>query len=209
MNTGNELYLLLEDFNKNMRGYKGKLALNHPLSFLQKDRYLIFHDVRLFDGTHFIQIDTLIISSYFFLIIEVKNIAGTLIFNSDFNQLVRTAEEKEEAFPDPVNQVLRHRLQLEKWLEFYHFPPIPIETLVVISNDRSVIKTSNNNKLPKQIIPGFMIPKKVNEFERKYPSQKFNDLNLIKQLLVDMDVPLQQDVLKRFKIDRSVLLNGV
>ncbi|MGM7724146.1 nuclease-related domain-containing protein [Metabacillus sp. Hm71] len=202
---------ILEDYNMRVSGFKGELSLNYPLSFLEEERYFILHDVRLYDGSHFFQMDTLIISKYFFLIIEVKNIAGTLIFNSEYNQLVRTMEEKEEAFPDPINQVMRHRLQLIKWLEHYNFPPIPIETLVVISNERSVIKTSNKNKFPKQVqvIPSSMIPNKVNDLEKKYNNQKINNLESVQKLLLCKHVPINHDVLKRYKIDRSELYKGV
>jgi Nuclease-related domain len=113
---------ILEEYNKVMRGYRGELSLNYPLSFLLEDQYYILHDVRLFDGIHYFQMDTLIASKKFFLIIEVKNIAGTLTFNTEFPQIIRSTEEKEEAFPDPVNQVIRHRLQLENWLERNNLP---------------------------------------------------------------------------------------
>ncbi|WP_197205174.1 nuclease-related domain-containing protein [Cytobacillus firmus] len=51
------------------------------------------------------QIDIIILTPYFISILEVKNISGSLYFNSIFTQMVRTIEDKEEGFPDPVKQV--------------------------------------------------------------------------------------------------------
>jgi Nuclease-related domain len=198
-----------DDYNKKLSGFKGELAIDYPLSFLREDQYFILHDLRLFDSIHFFQIDTLIVSKNFFLIIEVKNIAGTLIFDSESHQLVRTTEDKEEAFPNPVNQVMRHRLQLKNWLENHHFPSIPIETLVVISNERSIIKSAKQNKFPKQVIPNFMIPNKISELEKKYPTEKINEVDFILQVLLKEHIPLNQNPLKRYQIQPSDLIKGV
>jgi hypothetical protein len=201
---------VLEDYNKKLSGYKGELAINYPLTFLREDQYFVLHDVRLFDGFHFFQMDTLIVSKRFFLIIEVKNIAGTLTFDSESHQLVRTTEGKEEAFPNPVNQVLRHRMQLKNWLENNDFLSIPIETLVVIANERSIIKSANQHTFPKQVIPAYMIPNKIFELEKKYSNEKIDELDMIIGALLEDHVPLTPNPLKKYQIQPSSdLIKGV
>lgn len=200
---------VLEDYYRKQSGYKGELAINYPLSFLSEDQYFILHDVRLFDGFHFFQMDTLIVSKKFFLIIEVKNIAGTLTFDSDSHQLVRTTEEKEEAFPNPVNQVLRQRMQLKNWLKSHEFPPISIETLVVIANERSIIKSANHHKFPKQVIPAYMIPNKIFELEKKYSNEKIDELYFLIQALLQEHTPLNLNPMKRYQIEPTDLIKGV
>nr|WP_276310196.1 nuclease-related domain-containing protein [Bacillus salacetis] len=88
---------------------------------------------RLFDGTHYFQIDSVIITGKYILIVETKNMPGTLNFDTEFNQLIRTNEKVEEAFSDPMIQVKRHKAQLRKWLACLHLSHLPIESLVVIS----------------------------------------------------------------------------
>ncbi|MDA6162049.1 nuclease-related domain-containing protein, partial [Escherichia coli] len=73
------------------------------LSHLPDKEFTILHDLRLFNGSTY----SLILSPYFALIIEVKNILGTLLFDETFNQFIRTRNEKEEGFPNPLIQAKR------------------------------------------------------------------------------------------------------
>ncbi|MGV3263894.1 MULTISPECIES: nuclease-related domain-containing protein [Cytobacillus] len=77
-----------------------------------------------------------------------------MFFNSSFKQIIWTIEGKEEGFADPVAQVKRQADDLKNWLVRYRFPVIPIEPLVVIANERTVIKFDSRDK----IIPYLVIP---------------------------------------------------
>lgn len=101
-----------ENLAKKMAGYRGEHSIDYPLSFLTFQNYFILHDLRLPHNDYFFQIDTLLISPKFILMLEVKNIAGKLFFDQEFHQLVRTLNDKEEVFPDPILQVKRHETQL-------------------------------------------------------------------------------------------------
>ncbi|MFC5363621.1 nuclease-related domain-containing protein [Peribacillus frigoritolerans] len=68
--------LIMNDLKKMEAGYKGECSIDFPLSFLEPKSYFIFHDLRLQDQSRFFQLDTLLISKKYALIIEVKNIAG-------------------------------------------------------------------------------------------------------------------------------------
>lgn len=94
-----------EDFAKNSAGYKGERELDYPLSFLLGDVYSILHDLRLFSDSYHFQIDALLLSPRFLLIIEVKNFSGTITFDSEFTQVIRSNAGKEKAFFDPILQV--------------------------------------------------------------------------------------------------------
>lgn len=106
--------VVAESLAKHKAGYKGEQAINYPLSFLPEEKYSILHDIRLFDQDHYFQIDTIIISAHFLLFLEIKNIVGTLLFDSRFNQLIRMSEGSSEGFPDPILQVKRQEAQLRK-----------------------------------------------------------------------------------------------
>jgi len=95
------------DLAKRRAGYRGEQSLDYYLSHLPDKEFTILHDLRLFNGSTYFQIDTLILSPYFALIIEVKNILGTLLFDETFNQFIRTRNEKEEGFPNPLIQAKR------------------------------------------------------------------------------------------------------
>ena len=59
-------YLRFEEVKEQMAmsqaGISGEKSLNFPLSFLDDKRFSIYHDLRLFDGVHYFQIDTLVIT---------------------------------------------------------------------------------------------------------------------------------------------------
>lgn len=63
-------------------GYNGEKSLDFTLGFLPKDQFHILHNVRIKDEHGYFQIDTLIASPHFALIIEVKNIYGSIIFDN-------------------------------------------------------------------------------------------------------------------------------
>ncbi|WP_157800185.1 nuclease-related domain-containing protein [Sporolactobacillus pectinivorans] len=60
---------------------KGEAAVAYQLGFLPEKEFLILHNLRLRNSLHHFQMDCLLLNTYFFLIVEVKNIAGTLHFD--------------------------------------------------------------------------------------------------------------------------------
>ncbi len=88
---------ITEDLRKSKAGIKGERSLDYYLTDLPLTNTYVLYDLRLPNTTgHFFQIDVLIITNYYLLILEVKNIAGTLFFDQTFNQLIRTKNGEEE-----------------------------------------------------------------------------------------------------------------
>ncbi|WP_108668904.1 nuclease-related domain-containing protein [Peribacillus acanthi] len=155
-----------ENLSKQLAGYKGELAIEYPLSFLPEKEYFIFHDLRLKVHEFYFQMDCLLISSKFILILEIKNIAGTLYFDQNYHQLVRKQNEREEAFPDPVIQTKRHEFLLKNWLIQHGFSNVPIQSLVVISSPYTLIRSSI--ELSNKVIHSDYLPEKIKQIERSY-----------------------------------------
>ncbi|HDR7794331.1 TPA: NERD domain-containing protein [Bacillus luti] len=200
--------IIAENIAKYKAGYKGEQAIDYPLSFLSEKEYSILHDVRLFDQNHYFQIDTIIISSRFLLFLEIKNIAGTLLFDSKFNQLIRILDGNSEGFPDPILQMKRQELQLKQWLSLHGFSNFPVESLVVISTPRTIIKSSDDN-LSNKIIHSANLPNKIKWLESKYKKKSiYNIHELIQKMMVEHS-PLQKSVLENYQIKIEDLLKGV
>ncbi|MEK5052077.1 nuclease-related domain-containing protein [Niallia sp. FSL K6-0212] len=145
-----------------------------PLSFLPDNDYFILHDLRLWDGKHFFQIDVLILHAKYALILEVKNIIGELYLDTDLHQMIRIKEEEKEAFPDPIIQVNRLKRQFEAWLLANQFPIIPIYSLVVFSNPKSILRLSSpqiqtfkNTIIHKEYLPK-LISKLTSSYKRSF-----------------------------------------
>ncbi|KHE68153.1 nuclease-related domain-containing protein, partial [Halobacillus sp. BBL2006] len=79
-------------------GHFGETAMDFYLMYLPKG-YHVVQDVRLFDGIQHFQIDALIITQKFLLILEVKNFKGKLIFYFEHQQLFRLANGVKDIFP--------------------------------------------------------------------------------------------------------------
>ncbi|WP_083910872.1 nuclease-related domain-containing protein [Salsuginibacillus kocurii] len=86
------------------------------------------------------QMDALLLTPTFTFHIEVKNYTGTLWFDDPFDQMIRTNEETEEGFRNPIHQVVRHR---EKLLPLI---PGPLASCIVINRSSTILKSLNAKK---------------------------------------------------------------
>ncbi|MBJ7995160.1 nuclease-related domain-containing protein [Bacillus mycoides] len=201
--------MVAENLAKFMAGYKGEQAIEYPLSFLPEAEYSILHDIRLFDQKHYFQIDTIVVSSYFLLFLEIKNIIGTLIFDAKFNQLIRISDDaSEEGFPDPLLQLKRQEMQLRKWLSLHGLHNLPIESLVVISSPRTIIKTSDKILLSK-VIHSANLPNRIKQIKNQYKEKSLGNINGLIDQIMNEHSPQRQNILAQYKIKKVELLKGV
>lgn len=204
--------LISENIAKRLSGYKGEQSLDYHLSFLDEKTFHIIHDVRLFDGKHYFQIDTLILSRKFIYLVEVKNITGTLFFDNQFNQLIRTQNNTKEAFPDPLLQIERQCNQLNKWLKLHKFKNLQIVDLVVISSPRTILETfPNNEKIHQKVIHSAKLPIKIKHIEETQEKNILteNQLNRISKLIIEKHTPSNTDFIALYNIQGDELQKGV
>jgi len=98
-----------------IRGEERLTKIFLDYTFLE-DVYII-HDLSFYSTGH-CQIDTLVITSGFGLILESKNIAGDMHFLNETNQIARKLDTgKIDNFESPMAQVERNRDLLEDWLK--------------------------------------------------------------------------------------------
>jgi ribosomal protein L37AE/L43A len=207
-----KIQLLVDELNRRSAGHRGEEALDYPLSLLDPKEYLIFHGLRLQINNYFFQIDTLVISKHFILLIEVKNLAGSIYFDPVFSQLIQIKDDQKIAFPDPQIQLHRQGEQFKKWLLQNGFSSIPIFTLVVISNDKTIIKTStDNNNLNSKVIHRHLLPMQIHKFEKSNPNEKYTDKQIKKLIrsLKKKHIEADHSILERFKISPREIKQGV
>lgn len=207
-----KIQILVDELNRRTAGHKGEEALDYPLSLLDTEKYLIFHGLRLQIGNHFFQIDTLVISKNFILLIEVKNLAGTIYFDPVFSQLIQIKDEQKQAYPDPQIQLLRQAEQLKKWLNHHGFSSIPIFSLVVISNDKTIIKTSpENHNLNSSVIHRHLLPTHIKKLEKSTQTEVYDHKEIKKliRLLKKKHIEAEHSILGRFNISPSEIKKGV
>ena len=132
--------LIVEDLNKMEAGEKGEAYIDNLLkSYTLANNLVLLHNVSLNSKT---QIDFLAISPSWCLILEVKNIRGTVYFNHNPKQLIRLSDEgKEENLGSPEIQVEFYMMGLRAILEKLRIN-LPIYGVIVFAFQNVIIKKS-------------------------------------------------------------------
>lgn len=132
-----------ENLLKAWAGYHGECKADRQLSTIDDPHMLILNDLSIHVGKTFFQIDTLILTKTFILILEIKNIAGAMEFGAEFEQFSRHYKGEVTGFPNPISQANRNMIHLTHWLQKKKLPILPIDYLVVFTNPSSLLSTSN------------------------------------------------------------------
>lgn len=200
------------DFKKKNAGLRGEKEVDYPLSFLSKKDYLILHNLRLGDESGFFQIDSLILSQRFILILEIKNWYGTILFGEN-GQVTRIDDEsKEEGFSNPIQQTKLQQYRLRKWIEKQGIFNIPIEFFVVISYPSTIIKSPpSKNLIPKNIIHNSELLFKIQDLDSKYNLSRIRRDKLItlSRIMAESHRPRTRNILKQYQVYEEELVKGV
>lgn len=201
---------LESELGRRRAGYRGEQSVHSILAILPKNEYFIFHDLRLPSNPHFFQMDLLILSTSFFLILEVKNMAGELFFDDTFKQIIRTLNDQNDAFDDPILQVRQQRIKLLEWLSMKKIPLIPIETLVVSANSKAVLRAENKD-LSKIIVRKNSLILKIEEIKEKHRQEITTKKELKKVInsLLKAHTPHLPKILEYYNILPNDLATGV
>ncbi|ARK32191.1 nuclease-related domain-containing protein [Halalkalibacter krulwichiae] len=203
---------LQTDLEKRLAGDNGEHSLEYPLSFLAKEAYKVKQSLRLQHEHYYFQMDFLVISKKFFVVIEVKNMKGELFFDQHFKQLIQKVEGRQKAYPDPLIQVNRHKSLLQGWLSQNQFADLPIIPLIVISNPHSLIRTNMDPEvLAQKVIHRDALPEKINLLDQNFQEDILSETELIRleNLLIKHHTPLDPKILVKYQINPSELCHGV
>lgn len=192
-------------------GLRGEQALEYFYRYLPKDEVMFAFNIRILHMDYYFQIDTLLLTSKFLLLLEIKNYTGHLYFDDKFGQLVRTVGDKKDYFDDPLEQVKRQKYHLSLILNKKKFLNIPIEHLVVFSNKNSFIECSRTYKEAfHRVIKSHKLQSKYEEFKLKHKNTSFPiEPKKIIKLLNKLNEPYNPDIYNKFKLIESDLITGV
>ncbi|MGG3467793.1 NERD domain-containing protein [Neobacillus pocheonensis] len=191
-------------------GYNGEKTLKYYLEQIPDHKYHIFHGLRLPIGNTFFQIDALLLSQKFILILDAKNHSGTLRFEK--NQLIHEYGGNREVYENPIAQINRHKISLRYLFEKYKISQIPIENLVSVCKPSTEILISPGYKEAEQkVIKAYNLLTKVDELEEKYSENRItkNTLKQMIKLLLEQHTPQKIDILNYFQIKGEELIPGV
>lgn len=207
----NEIQIQLK---RELSGIKGQNALEFPLQFLPFEHPPnIIHNIRLKDEHQFFEIDTLLISRHFVLVLEVKNWYGTL-YADDERQLIRVGDDGlEEGMPNPFSQVKLQSYRFKKWLANNNLPShMPMLHLVVIAYSSTIVKSQNHDlPLSPYLIHSNQLPLKIDEFIRDYPDQCLNQsmINRMTEVITSAHQVKRTNPIERFNLKKADFIQGV
>ncbi|WP_142303692.1 nuclease-related domain-containing protein [Neobacillus soli] len=201
------------DLAKRWAGYWGEIALANYVKELPQDKYYIFHDLQLQIHGIYFQIDTLLLSQNYILIIEAKNISGTLVFDNVFKQLIRIHKDgTEESFEDPRVQCERLQSLLRRWMVKNGCKLLPIDTLVFLKSTNTILKTNSaDNADFNKVCKGRDLFNKIEKLEQRYNQVKVNNETIIQmgKLLLSQQSPKPINILEEYKLTAKDIRSGV
>lgn len=200
-----------DDIRTQEAGHKGEQTLDYYLKFLPEKDYYIFNGLRLPNGDSYFQIDSLILTSPMLLNIEAKNMNGELEFDEQNGQLIQKNENKQKGYENPLLQAKFQVRQLKEFLRKHHYPEIPIEYLVMMSNSNAILKTAQNSEARERVCRGRGVVYRVEEISKRYQEEILdrNQLRKLCRFLLKMHTEPSYDIEKIYRIPRSELLTGV
>ncbi|TFB24386.1 NERD domain-containing protein [Filobacillus milosensis] len=200
----NEIFLM------ERAGFFGELKVDYPLSKLNF-KHVIAHDLRLPFYQNYFQMDTLLLNPRILLILEVKNLPGIVSFDLTANKMIRTRDGVTDYYDDPVIQVKEQAFQLSEWLETHGYSNVPIEYLVVMANQETIldIDSSYHEHLEK-VVPIYGLSQKIRSIYSSYSTDFITYSNLFNlgQLMVDHHTPAKVDLMKKLGITKENLIRG-
>lgn len=144
------------------------LHLFHPIPFV------ILYDLRIPLGNSSFQIDCLLLTPNFGLIIETKGASGTLSFSHNAHFFHYDKGE----MSNPIAQAEEQRDQLLKFLQLDDYP---IQYVVGLGHPNVFLSTDESSEWIREIVVPFNLLKNViKKLFEKYDTQKFEKEKLIK-----------------------------
>lgn len=203
-----QLVYIERDHASFMAGYQGEKNFEYYFSLLNGDKFEFYHGLRLYNGKSYFQIDTLIISKCYVLVVEIKNINGTVEYDKKNNQFTR----KGKVLTNPLSQVKLQKLQIVDWFQSHKSPPFPVDFLVAMANNSTKINTPSG--LPDhywKICSGHDFLEKIQIYEKMYKIEQISskERKRLKKLLLKCHTPLEVDVLKKYTISKKEVITGV
>lgn len=201
-----------QNIRKGRAGFRGEKEVDYHLSFLAEEDYFIFQNLTLSHEGHTFQMDHLVLSRWFALIIESKNIYGHLYFDPVSKQLIRTYENQKEGFPDPILQVQRQMKQFRKWISNHMVKSFPTYYLVAIGSPGTIVETKPGNEhIFDKILHAERIPAKIEELaeSQNSPSLSAYQLRKLSDLLLSANQIPAFNIWEYYDIDPAELREGV
>lgn len=202
--------LISDELSIYQSGYRGESSLDYYLNPVDAKEQFILHSLRIAEHSTF-QVDSLVLSPNFFLIIEVKNFTGLVTFDHGFGQMKRSINGEERVFKDPIAQVDSQVFHFQKWLMDHGYSGIPIETLVVFVSNYVNLTRTDGIEVDERIIHAGKFIERFQSLKQKYPHTLLSHQQLanLAYQIKNKNKPLHMDILKKYNLSARDIQPGV
>jgi hypothetical protein len=202
-----KLDLIKKDYASFKAGYQGEKRIDYYFSLMDQTKYDFYHGIRLFNGKDYFQIDTLIVSNYFYFSSRNKKSFWYNHLQKD-NQFT----QNNRVITNPFSQVKLQKLQFVDWLERHKFPPFPVDTLITMANPSTKIEAplgfpDNYWKLGY----GHDLIDKIHIYEKSYKKELISnkERRRLKKLLLKYHTPLEVNLQRKYGVTKGDIIPGV
>lgn len=196
-------------------GYRGERSIDFYLDSLSSFKEIyVLHDLRLKgDNGHFFQIDTLIMTPSFMIILEIKNLSGTLYLNPLTQQMIRSFQTTEEVLPYPLLQTQMQKHQLKEWITSKKWPLLKIFDFIVISDPTTrLVADSSKQHLMSQVIHSARLPEILQKLFNSSPPQSVLSLKKLQDLATSFmfnHTEIELAIMQKYHLSTQDLMRGL
>lgn len=195
---------ICEQLNKIEAGFAGEQLVDRSILEVSfpKDLY-IFTDLQLKIHDYlYIQLDTLIVTKKYLLIIEVKNMVGTITFQPHKGQVIRNLDGVRTPLECPITQINRHIHAIEQMQL-----PLPIFKAIVYSSNRVILENVPPGEpiFFRKNLPLYI--QSLNTKEDRINTSQFEEV--IKKIQLRRSTFQQKPLCERWNIHPDTLIRGL
>lgn len=207
--TSSEYKAVYKQFDSRRAGYNGECNVDRQLSKLSPiENFTVLQDITIQINPQWtIQVDTLIITDKYLLILEIKSYRGILHFEEDPHALIQVTEEETFVRRCPQLQAMGYVDGLKEWLRERGFN-VPFYVNLVLGFPTAQVKTS-----PKliRLLQAEQVPNRIRELNRTTPTvlNKEEVLRLVSLLKAANNPLFVFPLATYYRIDPSLIKKGI
>nr|WP_246596065.1 nuclease-related domain-containing protein [Bacillus alkalicola] len=200
--------------NRELAGYEGELQLQYYLNFLTEKDYHLLHHIRLKDDNGYFQMDAILVTKFYILIMDSKYWTGHITIDNHFKQYIQLNKGVTQVYSDPVLQISLQEKRLKRWLKKMKYPTLPVKSLVVFTNRNVHLETQtppNNYPFLNRVIKTPELIMKIDNFHHMYQMEILTnkELNKLTKTLCIKNVPEDPDYLSILDISPNIIIKGI
>lgn len=204
---------LNQDFANYLSGFLGEQQVDYKLRIMPLRNLNHIQGLRLKVNHNFFQVDSIILSTRFMLLIEIKNWKGDIIYQPTSDSFTQIYRGNEKRYENPISQIQYHEIQMSQWLQqFAKIYNLPIETLVVLSDSNTNLQGIDSNpNISNKLIYVENILTKIEQLKMKYSKNVLNQRTLedLQYTLMMSNQPLHLNLIQKYNLNKSHFVEGI